>query len=147
MSELATLNQPMKSQGTKLSYESGEDVYTEISNLTSIGELSQTSAEIDVTTLGATGGYRQYMQGFKDAGSMTVEGFFTPGDAGQKELNSLYQSGDVEKWRIDFVDGSKVEFNAYVSGLAVGPVDVDGAPRFNATLRLTGPIVIAEKTA
>lgn len=147
MSEVATINQPMKSQGTKLAYESAPSVYTEISNLTSIGELNQTSNEIDVTTLGATGGYRQYMQGFKDAGQITLEGFFTPSDDGQKQLNGLYQSGEVENWQIEFVDGTKVQFSAYVMGIAIGPVEVDGAPRFNTTLRVTGPIDIVEKDA
>lgn len=140
--------QPMKAQGTKLSYtpKAGGEKKA-IANLNSIGELSQTSEEIDVTTLDAEGAYRKYIPGFKDAGSLQLGGFFTPGDESQDALNDMYQAGDIVKWEIAFADGSTVGFDAFVSGIAIGPAEVNGSPRFNATLRVTGPITITPAAA
>lgn len=144
---MAAANQPMKAQGTTLSYTKEGAEKKAVGNLNSIGELSQTSEEIDVTTLDAEGAYRKYIPGFKDAGQLQLGGFFTPGNASQDELNDLYQEGETCSWEIAFNDGSTVTFNAFVMGIAIGPVEVNGSPNFSATLRVTGPITITPAAA
>lgn len=138
----------LKAQGTILSYTpkaGGEKV--PIGGLRSIGELTQTSEEIDVTTLDSEKGYREYMQGFKDGGQLQLGGFFNPASAGQMALNDLFDAGDVVEWEIKFTDGTTVVFDAYVMGNAVGPTEVDGSPQFSATLRVSGPIDITPAAA
>lgn len=132
---------PMHSQGTKLSYTIGETKHT-VANVSSIGEIAQTSEEIDVTTLASEGGYREYIAGFKDAGQLQLGGYLTPGEESQTKLNDLYKAGTVVSWEIEFTDTSKVTFDAFVMGIAIGPVEVNGSPRFNTTLRLSGPLDI-----
>ena len=138
---MAASKKPMHAQGTKLSYTIGETKHT-IANISSIGEIAQTSEEVDVTTLDSEGGYREYIAGFKDAGQVQLGGYLTPGDESQDKLNDLYKAGTVVSWEMEFTDKSKVTFDAFVMGIAIGPVEVNGSPRFNTTLRLSGPLDI-----
>jgi len=45
-----------------------------VGNLSSIGGLELSADTIDVTTLDSTGGYREFIAGFKDAGEVALEG-------------------------------------------------------------------------
>jgi predicted secreted protein len=131
----------MRPAGTKLSYTpAAGGSKTAIGKLTSIGEINQTADEIDITTLDSTGAYREYLQGFKDAGTLDVTGLYAPGDASQQAFNTLYQSGETVKWEIAFHDGSTLTFDGFVSGVNYGPIEVDGVPGFGGTIRLTGPV-------
>ena len=59
-----------------------------IGALTSIGEITPDSEELDATTLDSTGGYREFLQGFKDSGELTLSGYYNKTDLGQQELVS-----------------------------------------------------------
>ena len=138
---MAASTTPMRPAGTKLSYKTKEGgTKTTIGKLTSIGEISQTADEIDITTLDSTGAYREYLQGFKDAGTLDVTGLYAPGDASQQAFNTLYQSGETVGWEIEFPDKSTLTFDGFVSGVNYGPIEVDGVPGFGGTIRLTGPV-------
>ena len=73
-------------QGTTLKFtpQGGEQVT--VGKVVSIGEIGGDSQEIDVTTLDSQGGYREYAQGYKDAGSLAVQGYHDKSDAGQAAL-------------------------------------------------------------
>ena len=66
-----------RSTGTTFGFEKKEEELTDITvgNLSSIGEVGGDSDEIDVTTLDSTGGYREFLQGFKDAGEIVLSGY------------------------------------------------------------------------
>lgn len=136
---MAASTTPMKPAGTKLLVIEGS-TETAIGKLTTIGEIAQDSEEIDVTTLDSTGAYREFLPGFKDPGSLPLEGYYAPGDTSQKKLNTLYQNGNTASWAIEFSDGSRLTFNAFVKGVTFGPTSVEGVPGFGATLRLTGVV-------
>jgi hypothetical protein len=58
--------------------------------INSIGELGFGEAEeVDVTTLNEPTGYKRYIQGLKDAGTLAVTGYKEPSDAGQAKLVEL----------------------------------------------------------
>lgn len=138
---MAASTTPMRPAGTKLSYTPASGgSKTAIGKLTSIGEINQTADEIDITTLDSTGAYREYLQGFKDAGTLDVTGLYAPGDTSQQAFNTLYQSGETVEWEIAFPDGSTLTFDGFVSGVNYGPIEVDGVPGFGGTIRLTGPV-------
>lgn len=137
---MAASSTPMRPAGTKLSYKNGTSTEVTIGKLTSIGEINQIADEIDITTLDSTGAYREYLQGFKDAGSLEVSGLYAPGDSSQQSFNTLYQSGDTVSWTITFPDKSTITFDGFVSGVKYGPIEVDGVPGFGGTIRLTGPV-------
>ena len=128
--------------GTTMKFTPQSGTQTVIGKLTSIGEISPDSEEIDITTLDSAGGYRQYMQGLRDAGTIEIEGFYDPDDAGQAVLRSAYASGAPGSVRISFPDGTVFTFSAFVKSHRAGAAEVDGAIGFAAVLRITGGITI-----
>jgi predicted secreted protein len=113
-----------------------------IGSLTSIGGISLDSDELDVTALDSTGGYREFIQGFKDSGEITLVGFHNAADASQVACRTLYGSGAKEYWWISFPDTTTVAFTAYVKGYTAGPAEVDGAVGFGLTLRVSGLVQV-----
>ena len=120
----------IRAQGTTLKFTPKGKTQVTVGMLRSVGEIASDSEEIDVTTLDSTGGYREYVQGLRDAG--------------QKALREAYASGDAGAVEVGFPDGSKATFNAFVKGYTLGAAEVDGAVGFGAVLRITGGVTIAE---
>lgn len=110
-----------------------------IGSLTSIGELSPTADEIDVTTLDSTGGYREFIAGFKDSGEVTVSGFHKD-DAGQKAARTAFNDNKTGEFVITFSDSVTFTFDGFFKGYTIGSVEVDGAVGFGATIRVSGPV-------
>ena len=102
------------SMGTTLQFTPSGGTQVTVGKLSSIGELSPDSEELDVTTLDATGGYREYIQGLRDAGELEIEGYHNAGDNGQAALRAAYASGDCGSFVITFPDNTTAAFSAFV---------------------------------
>ncbi len=126
--------------GTTLKFTPSGGAQTTVGRLTAIGEVKPDSEEIDVTTLDSAGGYREYAQGYRDAGALTVEGFHDRGDAGQAAIRAAYDAGSAGGVAIIFPDGAQATFSAYVKSYSLGAAKVDGAVGFSATFRITGKV-------
>jgi len=114
-----------------------------IGALTSIGEITPDSEELDATTLDSQGGYREFLQGFKDSGEVTLSGYYDKTDAGQQELITGYGNGEAKAVVIAFPGGAGAggaTFQAYVKSFTLGAADVDGIVGFGATLRISGVV-------
>jgi hypothetical protein len=112
-----------------------------IGALTSIGEITPDSEELDATTLGSTGGYREFLQGFKDSGEVTLSGYYDKTDVGQQALITGYGTGTVSAVVITFPNSAGgASFQAYVKSFTLGSADVDGIVGFGATLRISGAV-------
>jgi len=133
-----------KSQGTTLKFTPEGGSQVTVGKLTSVGEIQPDSEELDVTTLESAGGYREYMQGFRDSGEVEISGFHDAGDAGQKALRSAYAEGKTGAFEVDFPDGTKVSFSAFVKSHTIGSAEVDGAVGFGAVLRISGAVTVSE---
>jgi len=133
-----------KAQGTTLKFtpENGEQLT--VGRLASVGEIQPDSEEVDVTTLESEGGYREYIQGFRDSGEVELSGYHDAGDAGQKALRTAYAGGNMGAFEVDFPDGSKVKFSGFVKSHTIGAAEVDGAVGFGAVVRVSGPVVVTE---
>ena len=118
-----------------------------VGKLTSIGELSPDSEVLDVTTLDSAGGWRESMQGYRDAGELQVTGFHVKNEAGQAALRAAYESGLPGGVVITFTDGCSVSFNAFVKSHTLGSAEVDGAIGFGAVLRVTGAVSVTQPVA
>jgi predicted secreted protein len=115
-----------------------------IGALTSIGEITPDSEDRDATTLDSQGGYREFLQGFKDSGNCTLSGYYDKADAGQAALIAAYATGATHPVVITFPSaGGTVTFNAYVKSVTVGAAEVDGLVGFGADLRITGAVTVA----
>ena len=133
-----------RSQGTTLKFTPAEGAQVSVGRLTSVGEIQSDSEALDVTTLESTGGYREYIQGFRDAGEVELSGFHDAGDAGQTALRAAYASGAIGAFEVCFPDGSKVEFSGFMKGHTVGSAEVDGAIGFGAVVRISGAVKMTE---
>ena len=133
---------PQKSMGTTLSC-THQNTSTAIGLLRSIGEIKMDSEAVDVTTLDAENGCKSFIQGYKDPGEVTVEGFYEKNNAGQSKLRALYGSGEAVPFTVTFPDASSVTFTAFVKSIAMGAASVDGAIGFSAVLKLTGGVTVA----
>ena len=111
---------------------------TVIANLTSIGEIGLESAEIDVTTLDSTGGYKEFIAGTKDAGTVDLEGNVVDGDDSNALMLALADDRTVEEWTIETPTGATWVFDAYVSMFKGGDRTVEGLETFTASLRVSG---------
>ena len=89
------------SQGTTLKFTPEGGTQVTVGKLTSVGEIQPEAEEIDITTLDSEGGYREFMQGFRDSGEVEVEGFHEKGDAGQTALRAAYASGTAGAVEVD----------------------------------------------
>ena len=111
-----------------------------IGSLTSIGEITPDSEDLDATTLDSVGGYREFLQGFKDSGEVTLSGYYNKADLGQQELITGYGNGEAKAVVITFPNSGGATFQAYVKSFTLGAADVDGIVGFGATLRISGVV-------
>ncbi len=122
--------------GTTISFNSKT-----IGALTSIGEITPDSEELDATTLDSQDGYREFLQGFKDSGEVTLSGYYDKTDDGQQALITGYGNGEVKAVVITFPNATGgATFQAYVKSFTLGAADVDGIVGFGATLRISGVV-------
>lgn len=128
--------------GTILKFTPAGGAGITVGKLTSIGEIAPDSDEIDVTTLDSENGYRENLQGFRDAGELEITGFHDKADDGQQALRDAYDTGAAGDVEIAFSDGCTVSFKAFVKSHSIGSAEVDGAIGFGAVLRITGAIAV-----
>lgn len=112
-----------------------------IADVTSITPPEMTTDTIDTTTLASTGGYKESIPGFKDAGEVGIVGFFNPSDTlGQMALYTAFQNGTNDSYTIIFPSalGASWTFTGGVTGFKTTGVEVDGAIGFEATIKISG---------
>lgn len=128
-----------KSLGTTLTKtKSGsEEADLVVADLTSIGEIGVESSEIDVTTLDSTGGYKEFIGGFKDAGEVSLAGIVKSEDAMEAML-ALAESQAVEEWTIEAESGSTWVFDGFVKMFKEAEATVEGVRGFSASIRVSG---------
>jgi len=113
-------------------------VKTVVGNLTSINGVEITADEIDTTTHDTADGYRTFEQGLKDAGSVTLEGYYTGADS-QVALKTLIDSGDSTACEIAFPAtlGAAWTFNGFVTAFATSE-PFDDKIGFTASVKVSG---------
>lgn len=115
---------------------------TVVGRLSSVGEIAPSAEEIDVTALDSAGGYREFLQGYRDSGEVELTGFHEKSDAGQAALRAAFNSGEAGSAVVEFPDGTVVSFRAFVKSCTLGAAEVDGAVGFGAVLRITGAVSV-----
>lgn len=141
----------IRGMGASISYlpnynDAGEPIV--IGSLKSIGEISLEADELDSTCLDSPGGYKEYMQGFKDSGELPLEGYHDKDDTGQAKAQTEFDTGDNGYYWVTLSDGTVIAFKAYVKGYKAGAADADGIVGFGAVLKISGLVqVIAIKDA
>lgn len=129
----------LKSLGTTLvkTKSGSEQADTTIADLTSIGEIGVESDEIDVTTLDSTGGYKEFIAGFKDSGEVAISGIIKT-ETAFDAMVLLADSQALEAWTITFTSGSKWTFSGFVKSFKEGESTVEGVRNFTGSIRISG---------
>jgi hypothetical protein len=145
MGNLAIKNQGIVLRiGTQAADPAG-DTFTEIKEVTSIGEAGPEAPSIDATALTDTA--RHKLKGIPDYGEVPISGNRAPTDAGQTALNAAAKStsDDPYNFEIEFSDmpsggsnNTKISFKALVLSFKTESGDVDGLVSFASSLAITG---------
>lgn len=115
-----------------------------VAELSSIGGLSLSADTVESTSLDSTGGYRTFVQGFKDGGEVSLSGFFNPGStASQKTLYTNYDNGTIATYTIAFPTAISAnwQFSGIVTAIETG-AELEDNVTFDCTLKVTGKPVL-----
>ena len=107
-----------------------------VGHLTSLGGLQIDADEIETTDFDS-GGFREFIPSFKDAGEVSIEGILKS-DADFAKLLQLQDDGTVEEWTIEFKSGATLVFDAFVKTAGTTDGGLDGAVGFSGALRVSG---------
>lgn len=113
---------------------------TVIAELTSIDGVSVSADTIETTALDSEGNYRQFVNGLKDAGEVSISGHFN--HAAHSPLFEDFEDGTVQTYTIEFPDvltttGTLWTFGAVVTAFGTS-AELEDLVSFEATLKLSG---------
>ena len=94
----------------------------------------------DVTTLDSTGGYREFIAGFRDGGTVNMEFFFTR--AVFTQLKTDFEDDTIQSYEIILPDDdhTSLEFDAYVTDM---PLKIDETPvTLSVTFKISGETTV-----
>lgn len=115
-------------------------------NTIAIGELTDVTPGgvdvnfIDVTAHDSAGGWKEFIGGLTDGGTLELTGNYVEADAGQTELRD--ERGNVAAVVITFSDATTSTFSAVVGGYNLSN-PLDDKIEFTCSLKVTGAITIA----
>lgn len=116
--------------------------WVSVGEVISITGPSMSRETIDVTSLASTGGYREFIMGFRNPGTVVFTMNFTRSD--YQSLKTAFELADgVEDYEMILPDSDKssLEFAAYVMEF---PLDLSPNAQItcNVTLQITGPVTL-----
>jgi predicted secreted protein len=130
---------PIAAMGTTIKKSTG----SAIAGLTEIGGLELSSDTIDTTTLDSTGGYRQFMTSFKDAGEVSLSGHFEY--TSHSTILDDFESGTTASYTITFPNGASWIFDGVVTKFQTG-FSLEDLISFEATIKVSGAPTLTAPT-
>lgn len=117
------------------------EVFTAIAEVNSITGPSMSRETIDVTSLDSTGGYREYITGFRDGGEVALSMNFTRD--GWEAMRIDFANDDTVNYQIVFPDtgATTLDFAAYVTDLPITTTPDDKITA-EITLKITGEVTL-----
>jgi predicted secreted protein len=115
-----------------------------VGGLTDITPGGVDVTNIDVTAHDSSGGWREFVGGLTDGGTLELTGNYDQDNVGQVELRD--ERGEVAAIIVTFSDGSTSTFSAVVGGFNLSN-PLDDKIEFSCSLKVTGAIVIAAPPA
>lgn len=116
-------------------------IWENISEINSITGPSKTRETIDVTSLDSTGGYKEFIASFRDAGQVSLKMNFTRRT--YELMNDDYESDTVQNYEIVLNDVEKttLEFEGLVTEV---PLDIPLGDKVTAdvVIKVTGRVII-----
>jgi len=123
------------------------ETFTTIAEVTDISGPSLSADTIDVTNHNSAGGYREFIQGLKDAGEVTFTINFIPTESTHNAATGLlkdYEDGTLRNFQLVFPDAGNTtwSFAAVVTGFE--PAEpIDDKLAADVTLKISGQPTLA----
>lgn len=116
--------------------------YATIAEINSISGPSLSRETIDVTSLDSTGGYREYITGFRDGGEVQLEMNFTL--SGFNAFKDDFESDDTHNYRIVMADAgaTTLQFAGLVTAIPPN-IQPDDKVTLSATIKVTGAVTLS----
>jgi predicted secreted protein len=127
--------------GAQFKREVSSGVFTAVAEVKSITGPGMTRDFIDVTNLDSTGGYREYIAGFRDGGELTFSMNFTLD--GYDDLLADFNSNTSHNYQVVLPDtgNTTFDFAGYVTALPLNIVP-DDAITVDVTIKITGQVTM-----
>jgi len=124
--------------GTKF-YRKANGTYAALAEVNSISGPSMSRETIDVTSLDSDAGYREFISGIRDAGTVSLNMNFT--NATYSLMKADFESDTPKDYKIVIPDtaGTTLEFSGLVTEL---PLAIEVADKISAdvTIKVTGKV-------
>jgi len=127
--------------GTTFSRSLNGTTYTTIGEINSITGPTMSRATIDTTALDTAGGYRTFITGFRNPGTITLNMNFTIATYGL--MKSDFESDTPRYYRITLPDpgATTIEFQGLVTELPL-TIPADDKVTANVTIQITGEVEV-----
>jgi predicted secreted protein len=117
------------------------ETFSAISEINSISGITASAEEIDVTSLDSTGGWREFIRGFRNAGTITLNMNWTRDN--YITMLGDFESDDSINYQLVLPDTGEttIDFAGYVTEL---PMEIPTGDKvtMNVTIKVTGqPLV------
>ncbi len=124
--------QAITGQGTK--FKIGEDGIAEIN---SISGPTMSRETIDVTVLSDTDGYRKFIPGLRDPGTISLDMNFT--ESGWAQMKDLFEGDTASSFSIELPDDTEITFNGFVTEC---PIEIPIGDKITAsvTIQISGAV-------
>lgn len=118
---------------------------TPLSEVNSITGPTMTRDFIDVTSLDSIGGYREFIAGFRDAGTVQLNMNFT--ETTYTALKTDFESPTPNTYTIILanVEATEIEFDGLVTEIPI-TIPTDDKITVDCTIKLTGVVLINGET-
>lgn len=122
------------------------DSWENLAEINSITGPTMTRDFIDVTSLDSTGGYREFITGFRDAGTISLNMNFTR--ATYDAFKADFESPDLHYYEICLPDGNltTLEFAGLVTEVPI-TIPTDDKITADVTIKITGQVTLNSGTA
>lgn len=124
--------------GTEFRYwDTTEEAWTKLAEVTSITGPSKSRESIDVTSLDTTGGYREFIGSFRDGGTVTLAMVFRRDT--YEVMNDHFESSDNQNYEIVLPDAENttLEFEGLVQELPL-TISPDDKISVDVTIKVSG---------
>lgn len=113
--------------------------WSNIAEINSITGPSMSRTTIDVTSLDSTGGYREFITGFRNAGTVSLSMNFTR--ATLDVMKNAFESNTIGNYRIALpdVENTTIEFEGLVTEMPL-TVPMDDKVTMTVTIQISGPV-------
>lgn len=127
-------------RGTLLQHSPDGVTYTTVAQVIKIQNTGSKADLADITNMDSPSSYRQYLPTLVDAGEITFDTNFVPGDATQNILSTDFDNQTLGYYKIVLPNAlGNATFQAYVSSKDFDlPIDKQGTKAIK--LKVTGPI-------